>query len=320
MKEALKRKIDPTTGRGTVGELPGAADLAAYQRATRRSWRAIAEDVGCSVFALTQYRDGIYKHNPERIGAKIRTFLEREAAKDDDLKVPFVATTVARRVIEGCALAQQARDITVLYGPAGIGKTVALREFARRTPHAYVVTASPATRGPKAITTETLLAMDEARGGGTLYKNVKRIRERLRRAPQAILVYDEAQHLAYQALEELRALHDATGVAMVFCGTEMLYEMFLRHGSTDLPQLFSRIGFRRYVAAEATREDMARVVAAAVGKSLAAKLEAYAWERSRKTNIRGVVKQLKLAWRIARVAGKPLDLAGVKAVEKHMMV
>jgi len=313
------RKIDKHTGRGTVGDLPFAAELVAYQRATHRSWRAIAHDVGVSAFALTTYRDGLYKHNPARIGGLIEKFLKAEADDDDTLEIPFVKTTTARQVMEMIALTHVERTMGLVYGPAGSGKTVAAEEYCARTHHSYLITCSPATRGPKAITGEILLAMDESRPSDTLYRNVERIRERLRRQ-KAVLIFDEAQHLSLMALEQIRALHDAFRVPIVFIGTVLLRDHLMRHGQTDLTQLFSRIGCSRFISGAASADDVVAVLTAAVGKAVAAKLASYATKRAEMIGIRGVVKQLNMAVRRARVAGKPLDLALFKAMEKRMIV
>ncbi|EIR0837406.1 AAA family ATPase, partial [Salmonella enterica] len=56
---------------------------------------------------------------------------------------------------------------------------------------------------------------------------------------KGLVIVDEADHLAIDGLEQLRAIQDATGVGMVLIGNPQGLSRASRHN--DLVRLFSRI-------------------------------------------------------------------------------
>jgi len=314
-----KRKIDPKTGKGTRSSLPYVDELCELKRRSGKSWRKIAEEVGTHAPSLTTYRDGTYKGDAERMAEKIRDYLYLHSQRSRALLIPYVETSITRSIQEICAFAHLEGTIGVVYGPAGIGKTVSLDDYCRRHDRAYLVTCSPAVRTPPALVREIVLAATESRASKPLWHNAHFLVEHLY-GTGALVAIDEAQHLNYEALEQARAVHDAAGAAIVFCGTAVLYDNLTRHRDTVLEQLFSRIGCQRCISDEVPPADVVAVVEAAIGKAATARVKKYLIERSALGGLRTVTRQLRNAAQMAKLADEELSLEHIEEAEKLLMV
>lgn len=317
--QGSRRRIDAKTGKGTQGSCPYVRELCEYQKRSNKRWRTIAREIGVRDPNLVAYRDGHYRGSIEKMAANIRDYLSRIMQRNQVLVIPYVETTIARAVQEVLAFAQLEGTIGVVYGPAGIGKTIALEDYCRRHDFAYLLTASTAVRTPAALAREMLYAVAEARASDTVSRNVWYLTERLY-GTESVVVVDEAHHLRLDALELARAVHDATNCGLVFCGTAVLYDNLTRHRDEILEQLFSRVGCRRCISDEVPPEDVVAVVDAALGKAATKKIIRYCIERSELGGLRIVTRQLKNAARMARLAGEDLSLEHVREAEKTLMV
>jgi len=314
-----RRRIDLKTGKGTQGSCPYVRELCEYKMRSSKKWLDIARGVGVAEPNLIAYRDGHYRGSVEKMASKIRDYLHGALQRNQVLVIPYVETSIARAVQEVLAFAQLEGTIGVVYGPAGIGKTVALDDYCRRHNYAYLLTASTAVRTPAALAREMLYGVAESRGSDTISRNLRYLTERLY-GTESVVVVDEAQHLRLDALELARAVHDATGCGLVFCGTAVLYDNLTRHRDEVLEQLFSRVGCRRYVSDDVPPEDVVAVVDAALGKAATKQIKKYLLERAELGGLRIVTRQLKNAARMARLAGEELSLEHVKEAEKTLMV
>jgi len=155
----------------------------------------------------------------------------------------WVETPSARSVISALAFAQMAGAVSVVYGGAGVGKTLAIRQYREQSPNVWVVTATPASSAPGSILTRIAHVLG-IRASGAVHVIEANIIERLRDT-RGLLVIDEAQHLTSRALDAVRSLHDAAGVGLALVGNEVVYAQ-LTGGSRSVgfAQLFSRIAKR----------------------------------------------------------------------------
>jgi DNA transposition AAA+ family ATPase len=129
---------------------------------------------------------------------------------------------------------------------------------------------------------------------------------------RGLLVVDEAQHLSLNALETLRAIHDAAAIGLALVGNEHVYSRLTGNGKSALfAQLFSRIGRR-----EALRKPpVSDVEALASGWEIAGK-EGFEFLRRIAATpgaLRQMVKTLRLAAQFARAAGEALSAQHLKA-------
>jgi hypothetical protein len=140
--------------------------------------------------------------------------------------------------------AQMAGDMAVIYGGAGLGKTTAAREYARRYPSVWLATMHPACSGVAMALEEVAMALGVRDLPTGAAKTLRLIIQRVAGSGGLIIV-DEAQHLSAQALDALRTVHDATGVGMALMGNEMVFARLTGGNRAPyLDRLYSRIGKR----------------------------------------------------------------------------
>ncbi|MES8361962.1 AAA family ATPase, partial [Cutibacterium acnes] len=127
-----------------------------------------------------------------------------------------------------------------------------------------------------------------------------------------LLVIDEAQHLSVAALDQLRSIHDATGIGIALVGNEAVYaRMTGGNRAAYLDRLYSRIG-RKVRLARATAEDV-RVILDAWGvreTDCRAQLVDIA---SKPGALRGLTKVLRLAAMYAAAEQRALCCDDVRA-------
>lgn len=208
----------------------------------------VAREIGVSSSAFSQYIKGVYAGDNDAIEAKLGIWLdsldERRARGQNMPSAPeWVATASGHRIIGALSYAQVAGDIAVIYGGAGLGKTTAIQHYATTALNVWHVTMTPASASVvtalEEITRE--LGITEQGGAARLFRAiVKRVR-----GTQGLLVIDEAQHLGVPALEQIRAIHDATGIGIALVGNAEVYaRMTGGSRAAYLDRLYSRIGKR----------------------------------------------------------------------------
>lgn len=171
-----------------------------------------------------------------------------------DANGSFCLTPTAEAIFDSLAIVvETARDqlpgLGLIVGPPGVGKTIAIREFAGRFNGKAII--HTAMCGRSAIK-DTLIGLIEA-VKGSRYWEPTRTSEALdillnylegkngNERPDLIIV-DEAQELEPKSLDSLRQVHDMTGVPMVFCGNPYLSRMVNgRTAAASFAQIRSRL-------------------------------------------------------------------------------
>lgn len=221
----------------------------------------------------------------------------------------WVETPTLRRVMAALAIAREMGDVVAIYGAQGVGKTSAALAYAERVnprptsssmvlqreAKAWYVAAHPAIAGVvpllRAIC-EVLGAgvMDRAAGAAELHDALVRLTGNR----HGLLMVDEAQHLTAAALEQLRALHDASGVGLALVGNRDLYSRLVGgKTSTELDGLRARIGRRLNI--EASTPEDAGALADAWGVTTASGCKILAEICASAGGLRSAVKALRLA-------------------------
>ncbi|HGV9304570.1 TPA: AAA family ATPase [Vibrio fluvialis] len=223
----------------------------------------LAKEISVSSATLSQVLKGKYAADPSAVIEKLKKWLR---LRDDRLATPninpgFVMTETARLIINDLTYAQVTESIVVIFGASGVGKSETLRQYQRENNNVWMVTASPS----RSTLTECLyelameLGLDDApRRKGPLSRV---LRSRLRNS-EGLVIIDEADHLDYPTLEELRILQEETNIGMVFVGNNKVYTQLTGgRRNEDFARLFSRIAKKRGL--HKTRQNDVRAVAKA---------------------------------------------------------
>lgn len=223
--------------------------------------------------------------------------------------IEWIETPTATRIVATLTMAEAMRDVALIYGAPGVGKSEAASHFCRpRTP------AVLGGRGPR-----VLIAAHPAIGDVVPFLSALCDALRISRKNGAaelhnacahalsygvtVLVVDEAQNLTAATLEQIRGLYDETGVAVVLIGSRDLYARIAGGKSAaGLEGLRSRIG--RRVQIDASTEGDAAAIAAAWGIGSKPERELLSQICTSAGGLRLALKSLRLASIHALAAGR----------------
>ena len=171
----------------------------------------------------------------------------------------FVETAAARDVLRSLHMAGllDGTRMTMIAGAPGVGKSMAVRRFVQKDPDG--VRHLTAVRGEGGIYPVADLVLS-LWGDGTRNRSRTDVRRdilaRLDFEPFFVVV-DEAQHLAPDALEWLRAISEEAQTPVAFVG-----DLALERAVRAIPQLWSRMA-RPVILRAPSREDVAGLARAA---------------------------------------------------------
>jgi len=171
-------------------------------------------------------------------------------------KVEIAHTQTLENIIMAVSFAEAAGDISLIYGDAGLGKTVSLRQYTVMHPDVIYIELKDCDKSVKGVCEKILSCIGKLQRG-TDRVLVDAITDYLTATPKLIII-DEAQHLSIRALENLRAINDVTESGIVLCGNPTVYDRMHGRGQAHFAQLYSRIGIRRHIV-EPALEDIASI-------------------------------------------------------------
>ncbi|HBM3102606.1 TPA: AAA family ATPase [Klebsiella oxytoca] len=199
-----------------------------------------AKAIDISNTALTLYLNGNYGASVKNVEEKIADFLRREEekARRPVVSKDFVSTRLAAKCLNLMRNSHIDGDIGVLYGKAGIGKTIIMEHYASRSTDVLLIEADPG------YTAKVLLQVLCERLKCNKRGNIHELTENCVTALKGtgwLIAIDEAELLPYRALEVLRRIYDRSGVGIVLAGMPRLL-MNLKGGRGEYEQLYSRVG------------------------------------------------------------------------------
>jgi len=288
--------------------------LRAYLTKTGATQSEVAKRIGTSSALISSYLSGTYKGDVNKLERLLQEFLKREEERASDKKEHFfVATKQAKDVLAVLNYAHLYRTIGVVYGSAGLGKTESIREYQKQNSQMVYVVCSPVF-GNAGILEEILLKMGRVASGGKT-KLFKSIIEALS-GTDMLLVFDEAQHLNYKAIETIRTIHDIAGVGVVFVGTVEVYDRMTGRRNIKYDQIFSRVGIRRYLRPEIKKKDLEEVVLKNFPNVEKDGIK-FLYERAQEAGaMRKVFMMLRMANNIAKNNGNVITKEILKEAEK----
>ena len=216
-----------------------------YMSQTGKSQSSLAKSVDYTVGALNSFIHGCYKGDMMEVANRIHDYLMRETQRLTAPKAPeFAPTSFAKHALTVLNYAHKNRDMGMIHGDAGVGKTYSIEHYAAKHHNVIVITAGIDLSTPKAVVEEILSRLTKDFTYGSLSSMSRQVIQLLKGSDK-LLVIDEANHLNYRAREVIRKIHDQAQIGVVYCGSHDLYAQL--HGKKDIiyAQLLSRIGVRR---------------------------------------------------------------------------
>ncbi|ENY6048814.1 TPA: AAA family ATPase [Klebsiella pneumoniae subsp. pneumoniae] len=214
----------------------------------------VARAIGKSTAVINQYLQGKYAGDVPAIDALARSFINREVEKEKSQKITarFVPTVTSRKGMDVIKYAHLDGDLNVIYGAAGLGKTMILREYAAQHRDALLIEADPGYTAR--VVLEELCGLLGISKRGNMHELSEACIAALRDSGRLLMV-DEAENLPYRALETLRRIHDKSGIGLVLAGMPRLI-INLKGKRGEYQQLYSRVGFALCIGDSLPQSDI----------------------------------------------------------------
>lgn len=228
------------------------AAIQTYKKETGKTQTIIAKELDVSPAMLSSFLAGTYK-TPHTLVPKIEQLLNIAEKKEiAPVEPDFVKTTVSEMVINTISYCHIQGKIAVVYGDAGVGKTMAINEYCRRNNLAIKITIAPSYSSMSGV--NELLAEKLGVRERVSRKIYSEIITKLKDSGRVIII-DEAQHLTVRTLNHIRCLADESGIGVALIGNDEVYTKMKGSGRADFAQLFSRIGMRKQVLTSTNSRD-----------------------------------------------------------------
>jgi len=171
---------------------------------------------------------GRYEGNLSNVCREITDFRRLEEERNNVRPLTFIATALSKRIWQVCDASLEFQRIAFIFGDTQIGKTAALKEYARRRNHGSIIYVEMPTGGYISHFTAVL-------AGALRIGTNDREREIRRRIISAfddrmMLIVDEVHRTirqsgrsaaGLQSIDFLRELFDAARCGMVLCATDV---------------------------------------------------------------------------------------------------
>jgi len=224
----------------------------------------LAKATGLSTTVLHRLFRGEYPANPSNAIATLDSVRSNFAERAENPE--FIETSLAKRMFAAFDKTRALKNVTILWGRLGIGKTEVAKEYVRTKPVGQTIFVRVPAGGSFALFVKTVgRALGVARGGRT-----DEVRDRiiqLLSMGQRLLIVDEL-HQAFLTMrgdtsvkccEFLREIKDESQCGLILIGTEVLEEHIFRGPYKQaLEQLVDRGTIQIPLPAKATQNDIKR--------------------------------------------------------------
>ncbi|EGO7251377.1 AAA family ATPase [Salmonella enterica] len=268
----------------------------------------VARAIGRSGAVVNQFLQGKYTGDITDIQQRITSFINREQEKEKNRRIQahFVTTEMAAKGLEVLAYAHQECEICVLYGAAGLGKTMLLNEYASRNKDALLIEADPGYTARTIL--EELCRLLGVKVRGNIHELIDACVRELSGSGRLLMV-DEAELLPYRALEILRRLHDKAGIGVVLAGMpRLLINLKGRRG--EFAQLYSRVALALNLGDTLSRDDFNQIAVNMMPEAGEASIGDALYARSL-GNARRLFKLARGVYRICDISQVPVSVGAI---------
>lgn len=264
-----------------------------------------ARGIGVSTAVINQFLQNKYNGDVNAVEEKVRQFISRELERDKSrrIKPVYVDTLMARKGRDVIRMAHMDSDINVIYGDAGMGKTMIVRQYAKEHLDAVLIEADPGYTAR--VVLEELCNKLGLSKRGNMHELSEAIIQTLRDSGRIILV-DEAENLPYRALETLRRIHDKSGVGIVLVGMPRLI-LNLKGKRGEYKQLYSRVGFALRMGESLPEDDITNMITTMLPEASEPEV-LNALYKACKGNARRLFKFLRGISNGSQISGQPIDV------------
>ncbi len=289
-------------------------ELKEFMELSGKSQRQISKETGLSTSVISQFLDGTYTGNNEKVEQTIKQYLtvSKERLNNVQTTVFYEGLYNTKNVLLACNYAHLHNDIALVSGDAGAGKTTALEHYTKNNTGVIMVTADSCTTSATAI----LRVIAEKVGKQTTYRKAELMKELISQldGTNRLIIIDEADHLTLQALQAVRNLNDRAKVGIVLSGNDKIYrQMLTGQKGQEFDQIRTRISVRKRVVNDYTPEEILNIFPALDEKSLAFILDV-----AMKESLRTAKKLYETALEYAGTTSEKLNVKHLKQTREYL--
>ena len=216
----------------------------AYRTRHGLSWSALGKETGIPPGTLSQVVSGKYAGDKAAQAERLFKFRQKiesqeERSRSALAKPRFIQTPTARRLQFLLEIAHMGRITVGAMGP-GTSKTMVAEEYKASVASCWLVTMRESNATLSGLLCAIMKEMGLDSMSGWNRQRSEQIIEHVR-GRKGLLIVDEAGFLGLDGLEELRAMHDATGLGIALFGNE---ELMMRIRGGEKRHAYARLNSR----------------------------------------------------------------------------
>lgn len=241
------------------------ARVAALARGRGWTKAEVSRRSGVPDGTFNQWFSGLYRGRLDTTNAKIAAWLDQveemeELAAGIPTSPAYIQNRIGNEIAQTLLFAQELPEMVVVTLGAGMGKTIACRQYCATRPHAHLVTMSPHTKTVHGMLVEIAAELGVTQQNPS--KLHRAIGDRLQRnGRRTLLIVDEAQNLVDSAVDQLRSFLDINGCGIALVGNDEIYGRFFKQEKQgpSYAQIKRRIG-KRLRRLQPYPEDVAALI------------------------------------------------------------
>lgn len=275
-----------------------------------------ARSLDISKTTLSLFLSGTYTGNNQELAAKAEQYINIQMAKQAVAKAPDFCPSVqnTHNILNMVKIVHVYGDILLIFGPAGCGKSTALKHYAQHNNGVVYLEANVTTNSPRCILKMILKALGED-VKGTSDDMMQRIIEVVADT-NTLLIIDEAQQLTEKSFDALRAINDKAHIGIVYSGNPGILKRMYGRQEEEFDQLYSRIVYRVELQNNFTLEDISQMYA---GSDFSEDcLRALCQISRHKGGLRVMVNQCKTAQNVAAAFHQDFSLEHLNEAASRM--
>ncbi len=234
LEEKPQRKADPNL----LQDLLSAIEDGKFNK------KQLATKIGVSATTISLYLQDKYTGDIDKLETALKQCLsfEKNVSEYQKVQLNFVKTNVAERIYSVANICRMNSEICVCYGNSGLGKTVAINQYAKDNAGVYVIDPNEGATAKNILlqlADKLKITAPTTKVEDLMEETVKKLK-----GSNFLIIVDESENLNAAVFRALRKIHDKCDFTfgLLFIGTQRLY-VNLKHLKGDFIYLINRIGY-----------------------------------------------------------------------------